>query len=103
MTYPLTPFLLSSCSMSIQEIVTHALKDKYLTPAMEAEVGRICEGAEELSLEEYMSLDRLMGALLTGEVIAMPYKQFSNVMEELVINEVVSQLAQQQLLPWSFD
>ena len=85
--------------MSIQEIVTHALKDKYLTPAMEAEVGRICEGAEELSLEEYMSLDRLMGALLTGEVIAMPYKQFSNVMEELVINEVVSQLAQQQLLP----
>jgi hypothetical protein len=79
--------------MSIHEIVAQALKDGYLTPAMEAEVGRICESASELSLEEYMALDRLMGALLTEEVTAMPRKQFINVMEELVVSEAISRLA----------
>lgn len=79
--------------MSIQDIVQQALSDGYLTPAMEAEVGRICEGAAELSLEEYMALDRLMGYLLSGEVVAMPHKQFINVMEELVVTEVISQVA----------
>jgi len=80
--------------MTIQEIVDQALKDGYLTPAMEAEVGRICETATELSIEEYTALDRLMGALLTGEVVAMPRKQFINVMEELVISEVISRIAE---------
>jgi hypothetical protein len=79
--------------MSIQEIVAQALKDGYLTPTMEAEVGRICELANDLSLEEFMALDRLMGALLTGEVSAMPRKQFINVMEELVISEAIGRLA----------
>ena len=79
--------------MSIQQIVEQALSDGYLTPTMEAEVGRICEGATDLSLEEYMSLDRLMGSLLAGEVVAVPNKQFINVMEELVITEVITQIA----------
>ncbi|MFM1842269.1 MAG: hypothetical protein RLZZ490_1005, partial [Cyanobacteriota bacterium] len=79
--------------MSIQEIVTKALEDGYLTPAMEAEVGRICESAAELSIEEYQSLDRLMGALLNGEVVAMPHKHFINVMEEMVVTEVVAQVS----------
>ncbi|MFM7192319.1 MAG: late competence development ComFB family protein [Microcystaceae cyanobacterium] len=79
--------------MSIQDIVQQSLSDGYLTPTMEAEVGRICEGAAELSLEEYMALDRLMGCLLSGEVVAMPHKQFINVMEELVVTEVISQVA----------
>ena len=79
--------------MSIQQIVEQALNDGYLTPTMEAEVGRICEGATDLSLEEYMSLDRLMGSLLAGEVVAVPNKQFINVMEELVITEVITQIA----------
>ena len=52
--------------MSIEKIVEQALQDGYLTPSMEAEVGRICNTASELSIEEYMALDRLMGALLTG-------------------------------------
>lgn len=82
--------------MSIQEIVEQALKDGYLTPAMEAEVGRICDTASELSIEEYMSLDRLMGALLTGEVVAVPRKQFINVMEELVLTESIARVAQIQ-------
>jgi hypothetical protein len=53
--------------MTIEKIVEQALQDGYLTPAMEAEVGRICDTASELSIEEYMALDRLMGALLTGK------------------------------------
>ncbi|MEO1095582.1 MAG: late competence development ComFB family protein [Cyanobacteria bacterium J06638_28] len=80
--------------MSIEKIVEQALQDGYLTPAMEAEVGRICDTASELSIEEYMSLDRLMGALLTGEVVAVPRKQFINVMEELVLTEAISLVAE---------
>lgn len=79
--------------MSIEKIVEQALQDGYLTPVMEAEVGRICDTASELSIEEYMALDRLMGALLTGEVIAVPRKQFINVMEELVLTEAITQVA----------
>jgi hypothetical protein len=76
--------------MPIQEIVEQALREGYLTPAMEAEVGKICDSAAELSINEYMALDRLMGALLKGEVVAMPRKQFINVMEELVIAEAIA-------------
>ncbi|WP_315788104.1 late competence development ComFB family protein [Fischerella sp. JS2] len=80
--------------MSIEKIVQQSLQDGYLTPAMEAEVGRICDNANELSIEEYMALDRLMGALLTGEVIAVPRKQFINVMEELVLTEAITRVAE---------
>jgi len=79
---------------SIQEIVEKALKEGYLTPAMEAEVGRLCDTNRELPVAEYKALDRLMGALLSGEVVAMPQKQFINVMEELVISEVISRIAE---------
>lgn len=79
--------------MNIQAIVEHAVDEGYLTPAMEAEVGRICDSAAELSVEEYMALDRLMGALLAGEVVTVPRKQFINVMEELVITETIAQIA----------
>jgi hypothetical protein len=80
--------------MGIQEIVGQALQDGYLTPSMEAEVGRICDTAAELSVEEYMALDKLMGALLTGEVVAVPRKQFINVMEELVLSEAITLIAE---------
>lgn len=80
--------------MTIEKIVEQALQDGYLTPAMEAEVGRICDTASELSIEEYMALDRLMGALLTGEVVAVPRKQFINVMEELVLTEAIARVAE---------
>jgi hypothetical protein len=76
--------------MSIQQIVEQALQEGYLTPSMEAEVGSVCDSAGELSIEEYRALDRLMGALLTGEVIGVPRKQFINVMEELVIEEAIA-------------
>ncbi|MEA5515188.1 late competence development ComFB family protein [Nodularia sp. UHCC 0506] len=80
--------------MSIEKIVEQALQDGYLTPVMEAEVGRICDNASELSIEEYMALDRLMGSLLTGEVVAVPRKQFINVMEELVLSEAIARAAE---------
>jgi Late competence development protein ComFB len=79
--------------MGIEEIVELALANGYLTPTMEAEVGRICDSASELSVEEYMALDRLMGALLTGQVVAVPRKQFINVMEELVLTEAITRVA----------
>lgn len=78
----------------IERIVEQALREGYLTPAMEAEVGRICDSSEELSVEEYMALDRLMGALLTGEVISVPRKQFINLMEELVLDYAIQRVAE---------
>jgi hypothetical protein len=94
--YSLTSYYweVQSNDMSIEKIVEQALQDGYLTPVMETEVGRICDTASELSIEEYMALDRLMGALLTGEVVAVPRKQFINVMEELVLTEAISQVAE---------
>lgn len=80
--------------MGINSIIEQALQDGYLTPSMEAEVGRICDTAAELSVEEYMALDKLMGALLTGEVVAVPRKQFINVMEELVLSEAITRVAE---------
>jgi hypothetical protein len=79
--------------MTIQEIVDQAMTNGYLTPTMEAEVGRICDKASELSIEEYQALDRLMGALLTGQVTAVPRKQFINVMEEMVLTEAITRVS----------
>ncbi len=84
----------SRSAMSIQKIVEQALQDGYLTPAMEAEVGQICDAASELSMEDYTALDKLMGALLTGEVVAVQRKQFINVMEELVLTEAIARVAE---------
>lgn len=80
--------------MSIEKIVEQALQDGYLTASMEAEVERFCNTVSEPSIEEYMDLDRLMGALLTGEVVVKPRKQFINVMEELVLNEAIARVAE---------
>lgn len=81
-------------TMIINKIVDQAIDSGYLTPSMEAEVGRVCETSTELSEDEYIALDKLMGALLTGEVVAMPRKQFINVMEELVVSDVISRVAE---------
>lgn len=80
--------------MSIQNIVEQALKEGYLTPVMESEIGRICDSVAELSFEEYLALDRLMSALLNGEVVAKSRKQFINVMEELVLSEANTRVAE---------
>jgi hypothetical protein len=79
--------------MVIEEIVEQALEKGYLSSAMEAEFGRLCENKAALSSEEYQAMDRLMGALLTGQVVAASRKQFINIMEELVLTEVIIQVA----------
>ena len=80
--------------MEIEDIVKQALNEGYLTPAMEAEVGLICDRASELSVDEYSALERLMSALLTGDIAASPRKQFINVMEELVLSEAIIRVAE---------
>lgn len=80
--------------MTIEEIVNQALTNGYLTPTMEAEVGRICDQVSELTVDEYAALDQLMGALLAGEITAVPRKQFINVMEELVLTEAITRVAE---------
>ncbi len=80
--------------MTIEEIVEQALSNGYLTPTMEAEVGRICDHAADLAVQEYQALDRLMGSLLTGQVVAVPRKQFINVMEELVLTEAITRVSE---------
>ena len=80
--------------MGINSIVEQALQDGYLTPSMEAEVARICDTAAELSVEEYIALDQLMSSLLSGKVVAVPRKQFINVMEELVLSEAITRVAE---------
>jgi hypothetical protein len=80
--------------MSIENIVEKALQDGYLTPSMEAEVARICDTNAELSVEEYMALDKLMSSLIDGRVSAVPRKQFINVMEELVLSEAIARVAE---------
>jgi hypothetical protein len=80
--------------MSIENIVEKALQDGYLTPSMEAEVARICDTNAELSVEEYMALDKLMSSLIDGRVAAVPRKQFINVMEELVLSEAITRVAE---------
>lgn len=81
-------------TMTIQTIVEQALTHGYLTPTMEAEVGRICDNAADLSVEEYQALDQLMGSLLSGQIVAVPRKQFINVMEELVLTEAITRVSQ---------
>jgi len=80
--------------MTIQEIVEQALTAGYLTPQMEAEISHICETTVELSPEEYAALDELMSALLEGRVVANNRKQFINVMEELVLSEALTLIAE---------
>ncbi|ERN39959.1 late competence development protein comFB [Rubidibacter lacunae KORDI 51-2] len=80
--------------MRIQAIVQQALGSGYLTPAMEAEIGRICEAVPELTPQEYAALDQLMGALMVGSVVAARRKQFINVMEELVLGEALARAAE---------
>lgn len=80
--------------MDIEKIVEQVLGEGRLTPVMEAEIGRVCEEADQLSWEAYTALDRLMQALLAGTVVTAERKQFINVMEELVTTDALLQIAE---------
>jgi hypothetical protein len=56
--------------MSLKEIVTQSLTEGCLNPTQKAELERICHPDTILSIEEHIYLDRLMGAILTGEIAA---------------------------------
>jgi hypothetical protein len=77
--------------MNIETIVDKALRNGVLTPAMEADISRLCESNPALSEDDQLALDRLMGALLTEQITTIPRKQFIN-MEELVLSEALARL-----------
>lgn len=80
--------------MDIKTIVDRAIQQGYLTPTMEGEISNICEAKTELSPEDSKALDELMTALLTGKVVSSQHKQFINVMEELVLGEALTLIAE---------
>ncbi|AFY76314.1 hypothetical protein Ple7327_0888 [Pleurocapsa sp. PCC 7327] len=57
--------------MSLKEIFKQGLRDGYLDPKLKAEVMRICHPDSILSAEDRVYLDRLMGAILTGEIAGL--------------------------------
>ncbi len=79
--------------MSIDKIVEQAIKIGYLTPEIEAELGRFCDQTVELSVEDYMALDRLMEVLLAIPPTS-PRKYFVNVMEGLVMEQIIGHLTE---------
>lgn len=90
--------------MSIVQIVDRALAMRYLTPAMEAEISQICDSNPFLTQADYLALDRLMGALLTEQIMTLPRKQFINVMEELVQTEIMGRVAQfEEIVSYKLD
>lgn len=86
----------------IERMVDLALRNGCLTPGIEAEVGRICDIGFDLSVNEYMALDRLMSALLTGEVVTLHRRQSINVMEELVLKEAIARSQEHQIASNTF-
>jgi len=80
--------------MSVIQIVNRALESGYLTSAMEADISQRCDRPADMGIDDYMALDRLMDALMKGQVTTLPRKQFVNVMEELVIAEATARIVQ---------
>lgn len=79
---------------SIHTLVEQALQTGQLPPAAELEIHTLCRDTTTLSLQDYMALDRLKQALQSQTVQAMPRGQFINVMEQVLIEEALRQLAQ---------
>lgn len=80
--------------LSVDMLINQAIQSGQLSPAIELEIHTLCDSAHELSLEDYMALDRLRQALQTNKIQMMPRKQFINVMETIVMEEALRQLAQ---------
>lgn len=75
---------------NIQFLVQQALQNGFITPLMQVELNQLCEQNTPLSMEKSEALYHLIGALLTGEVVTVPRKQFINVMEELVTKQATA-------------
>ncbi|MEO1591873.1 MAG: late competence development ComFB family protein [Cyanobacteria bacterium J06632_22] len=84
-----------SPTLTISSLVDQALQTGKLLPATELEIYTVCNTAAELSLQDYMALDRLRQALQSGAVQALPRGPFVNIMEEMLLEETLRQLGQQ--------
>ncbi|MGB3612906.1 MAG: late competence development ComFB family protein [Elainellaceae cyanobacterium] len=78
--------------MSIVQLINQALESGHLTAMMATDISRRCDIDAALALEDYMALDRLTDALMKGDVVTIPRKQFVNVMEELVLAEAAARI-----------
>ena len=54
--------------MTVKIIFQEATKTGRLTNKMKADIEQLCAPQTELSREEYMYLDLLMGAIFSGEI-----------------------------------
>jgi hypothetical protein len=54
--------------MQLSKLVCQALQSGYINTELKSEIGRICAPEYDLSAEDDFYLDRIMGAMLTGEI-----------------------------------
>jgi hypothetical protein len=54
--------------MQLSKLVCQALQNGYINTELKSEIGRICAPEYDLSAEDDFYLDRIMGAMLTGEI-----------------------------------
>lgn len=64
-------------SNKIEQVLQQVLQDGHLTPAIKAELERICNSASEWSIEEQMSLDRLMGVLYNEDTSKWSIEEYT--------------------------
>ena len=72
----------------IERIVAEAFRAQVLTREMQGKLQRLISAAPEISKTDYAALARLRSALLDGAVQVVAVRQFRNVMEELVWEEL---------------
>jgi hypothetical protein len=79
--------------MTIEQLIDQILQHGLMTVEMEVNIHRVCNQSNQLSLEEYMALERLREAMLAGKVTVAPRKKAVNALETIVMHEILRQLA----------
>jgi len=74
----------------LERIVAEVFRSQVLTREMQGKLQRLLAGDVEISQGEYEALARLRGAILDGAVQVVTRRQFRNVMEELVWEELTA-------------
>lgn len=74
----------------LEQMVDRVLQDEYLTPETESQLKRLLSHKQELSIEDYMALDRMMEELLAVKGKTLTRKQYVNIMEELVMEQAIA-------------
>ena len=76
----------------LKSLVAHIIKTKTMSLKEQLRVHQICDSISALSVEDYMSLDLLRELLAAGKIQAPTQKYIYNVMEQIIKEEVLSQL-----------